>query len=87
MIEVYIAARTKASLQGSGDLKSRVRDTLGISNAQLPDAQIDTLGQFFKARNAIVHDLDYEDPSALRSDARWRRRWKPSATTATPRSP
>ena len=74
MIKVYVDVRTKASLQGSGDLKSRVRDTLGISNAQLPVAQIETLDKFFEARNAIVHDLDYEDPSAPSSPARWRRK-------------
>ncbi len=74
MIKVYIDVRTKASLQGSSDVKARVRDTLGISNAQLPVAQIETLDKFFEARNAIVHDLDYEDPSAPSSQARWRRK-------------
>ena len=72
MIQVYIGARTRASLQGSGDVKARVRDTLGISNAQLPVAQIEQLDGFFTARNAIVHDLDYKDPSAG-SNARWTR--------------
>ncbi|WP_410661762.1 hypothetical protein [Amycolatopsis sp. lyj-112] len=60
--------------QGSSDVKARVRDTLGISNAQFPVAQIETLDKFFKARNAIVHDVDYEDPSAPSSRARWRRK-------------
>ncbi|MBT2511779.1 hypothetical protein J7I98_39660 [Streptomyces sp. ISL-98] len=63
MIKLYIAARTKASLQGSGDVKSRVRDTLGISNARLPLARLTQLDGFFKARNAIVHDLDYKSPA------------------------
>ncbi|HEY6798237.1 MAG TPA: hypothetical protein VI248_26455 [Kineosporiaceae bacterium] len=63
LVRLYIAARTKASLQGSDDLKSRVRDTLGITNAQLPVAKLQDLDDFFKARNAIVHDLDYQDPS------------------------
>jgi hypothetical protein len=63
MIKVYIDVRTEASLQGSSDVKARVRDTLGISNAQLPVAQIETLDKFFEPRNTIVHDLDYEDPS------------------------
>lgn len=74
MIKVYIDVRTRASLQGSGDLKKRVRDTLGISNAQLPSVRIETLDKFFEARNAIVHDLDYEDPSAAHSGARRRRK-------------
>ncbi|MGW4214999.1 hypothetical protein ACWEIJ_43975 [Lentzea sp. NPDC004789] len=74
MIKAYIDVRTKASMQGSGDVKTRVRDTLGISNAQLPVAQIETLDKFFAARNAIVHNLDYEDPSAPNSKARWRRK-------------
>lgn len=73
MLKFYIDTRTKASLQGSGDVKARVRDTLGISNAQLPAVQIKRLDKFFEARNAIVHDLDYKDPSAPRSEARWTR--------------
>lgn len=74
MIKVYIDARTRASLQGSSDLRSRVRDTLGISNAQLSGGQLEELDEFFEARNSIVHDLDYEDPAAIDSRARWRRK-------------
>jgi hypothetical protein len=74
MIKVYIAGKTKASLQGSGDMKTRVRDTLGISNARLPVDKLEQLDDFFKARNAIVHDLDYESPSSLSSRARHRRK-------------
>jgi hypothetical protein len=74
MINVYISVRTKASLQGSGDIKARVRDTLGISNSQIPMSQIEKLDKFFEARNAIVHNLDYENPAAPNSQARWRRK-------------
>ncbi|MCL7496075.1 hypothetical protein M8I34_32420 [Streptomyces sp. MCA2] len=70
MIRLYVAARTKASFQGSGDLKSRLRDTLGITNAQISHTRLKQLDDFFKARNAIVHDLDYEDPSSSRGTAR-----------------
>ncbi|QMU68349.1 hypothetical protein [Streptacidiphilus sp. P02-A3a] len=68
MVRLYVAARTKASFQGSDDLKSRLRDTLGISNTQLPTAKLKTLDDFFVARNAIVHDLDYVNPSGTGSD-------------------
>jgi hypothetical protein len=63
MIRLYIEARTKASLQGSSDVKSRVRDTLGISNARLPLARLTQLNGFFTARTEIVHDLDYKSPT------------------------
>lgn len=67
LIKVYIAVATRASMQASGDLKSRVRDTLGITNAQLPVARLEELDNFFVARNAIVHDLDYQSPSSISS--------------------
>ncbi len=67
MVRLYIAARTKASFQGSDDLKSRLRDTLGLTNAQLPVAKLKALDDFFVARNAIVHDLDYVNPSGTGS--------------------
>ncbi|WP_148591640.1 hypothetical protein [Streptomyces sp. WAC01526] len=70
MIRLYIAARTKASFQGSKDLRTRLRDTLGITNAQINEGRLKQLDDFFIARNAIVHDLDYENPSALRGVAR-----------------
>ena len=73
MITVYIDARTRSSLQRTRDVKTRVRDTLGITNAQLPDNRIEQLDEFFKARNAIVHDLDYQNPAAQKNWARWSR--------------
>ena len=65
MIRLYVAARTKASMQGSSDVKARVRDTLGISNTRLPLARLAQLDDFFTARNAIVHDLDYLSPKGM----------------------
>lgn len=63
-IGLYIRAKTKASYQGTGDLRERVRDLLGISNSAISKARIDTLKPFFTARNAIVHDLDYSNPAS-----------------------
>ncbi|MGW2870092.1 hypothetical protein [Kitasatospora sp. NPDC001225] len=69
MVRLYVAARAKASFQGSSDLKSRLCDTLGLTNAQMPAAKLKALDDFFIARNAIVHDLDYVNPSGT-SEAR-----------------
>jgi hypothetical protein len=74
LIDLYINRVTKASLQGSDDLKTRVRDTLGISNAQMPADQLRDLDRFFTARTDIVHDLDYEKPSSPTSSRRHSRR-------------
>ncbi|WP_141715939.1 hypothetical protein [Streptomyces sp. OspMP-M43] len=63
LIKLYVAARTKASMQGSEDLRKRVRDTLGIPNAKVSKQRLALLDPFFTARNDIVHDMDYEDPS------------------------
>lgn len=65
LIGRYVAAKTKASFQGSGDLQERVRDTLGISNKALPKGRFTALDGFFRARNDIVHRLDYEDPTSV----------------------
>jgi hypothetical protein len=64
LIERYVNERTKASFQGSGDLKDRVRDVLGIANQRLPSKRFISLDGFFKARNNIVHMLDYARPSS-----------------------
>lgn len=74
LIDLYISKVTKASMQGSEDLRTRVRDTLGISNAQLPADQLKDLDGFFTARTAIVHDLDYEKPATPTSSRRHSRR-------------
>lgn len=62
LVDLYVEAKTKASYQGSGDLKERVRDLLGLTNQQLPVARLEALDGFFVARNDIVHRLDYVEP-------------------------
>lgn len=66
LIERYVAAKTSASFQGSSDLRRRVRELLGIPKPALPDARLTALDPFFKARNQIVHRLDYQDPAGQR---------------------
>lgn len=61
-IDLYIEAKTRASYQGTQDLKDRVRDLLGIPNRTVATKRIDGLSGFFVARNDIVHRLDYVDP-------------------------
>jgi transcriptional regulator GlxA family with amidase domain len=61
LVEFYFGERTRASLQGSNDLKTRVRSVLGIPRSQVADAQLEALDPFFTARNKIVHDMDYKD--------------------------
>jgi hypothetical protein len=58
---IYVDDITRASLQGTGDLKA-VRSALGLDQSKIPDSSIDSLGGFFTSRNAIVHDLDYRGP-------------------------
>lgn len=60
----YLAERTRASLQGSGDLKTRLRQTLGISKSEVPDADLEALDDFFIARNKISHEMDLKDPAS-----------------------
>jgi len=64
LLKVYLADRTKASLQGSGDLKSRVRNALGIPQSVVQDSDLERLDEFFIARNAISHDMDLKDPAS-----------------------
>lgn len=61
-IDLYVEAKTKASYQGTDDLKDRVKDLLGIPNKKVATKRIDALNGFFVARNDIVHRLDYVDP-------------------------
>jgi hypothetical protein len=74
MVELYVASLTKASMQGSSDVKDRVRDALGIANRDVRLKRIERFDGFFAARNAIVHDLDYQEPSSSTSTARYSRR-------------
>ncbi|MFG3071936.1 hypothetical protein [[Kitasatospora] papulosa] len=63
LVKLYVAAKTKASMQGDEDVRRRVRDTLGIPNSVLSKQRLQDLQPFFKARNNIVHDMDYVDTS------------------------
>ena len=70
LIDYYLAARTKASFQGSGDLKSRVRGSLGIADQRVPLSRLKSLDDFFGVRNSIVHSMDYRDVSSASTTAR-----------------
>lgn len=61
-VNLYVEAKTRASYQGTADLKDRVKDLLGIANNKVATTRIDALSGFFVARNDIVHRLDYVDP-------------------------
>lgn len=58
LLEHYLRERTNASFQGSGDLRVRVRQTLGISKSAVPEARLEALNPFFEIRN-IVHAMDF----------------------------
>lgn len=64
LLSAYLAERTKASFQGSGDLKKRVRQTLGIPSTAVTDSALESLDDFFVARNRISHAMDLIDPSS-----------------------
>lgn len=56
----YIEFQTVGSLQGSKELRSKVRDSLGIPNSRIASAHFAALDPFFLARNQIVHEMDFE---------------------------
>ncbi|MFJ4937272.1 hypothetical protein ACIP8U_25925, partial [Streptomyces pseudovenezuelae] len=64
LVDLYVASKTKASFQGSGDLKDRAGASLGITNQQIPKARYTALDEFFTARNDVAHRLDMENVSA-----------------------
>ena len=70
LLDFYLGSRTKASFQGSGDLGSRVRETLGISKSVISDAKLKGLDDFFIVRNSIVHSMDYKKVDKSNSTAR-----------------
>lgn len=70
LVDYYIAMRTKASFQGSGDLRVRVRNTLGITKAAVSDAALASLDPFFQARNSIAHSMDFRDVDTSTGRAR-----------------
>lgn len=59
LIDLYVSRLTGSSLQSSGDIKG-VRDALGIEAETIPNEVIESLGQFFHARNQIAHELDLQ---------------------------
>jgi hypothetical protein len=72
LIDLYVADLT-ASLQDWTDLR-KVRDGLGLAQEaagiNLTDPRLETLKDFFAARNEIVHELDLVDPSGRGSRGR-----------------
>lgn len=70
LVKYYLDGKANGSLLRTEDLKSRVRDTLGIPKTSITDARINSLRPFLMARNAIVHDMDYAAPTRLDSKAR-----------------
>ena len=79
LLSTYLADKTKASFQGSSDLRKRVRDTLGISKSDVPDGTIAALDESFMARNKISHEMDLKT-SDTKSIARVHR--KPEVVAA-----
>ncbi len=79
VLKHYIAVRTRSSYQGSGDLK-KLRNTLGIPSARVPDGDLSALDDFFKARNSIVHSMDYTNEDESRSTGRIHRSRDDAAT-------
>lgn len=69
VLAYYLSQKTKASFQGSGDLQKRVVTVLGLPKTTLSQTALDGLDEFFKARNEIVHEMDFAD-SEGRSTAR-----------------
>lgn len=59
ILDFYLNERTRGSYQGSNDLRVRVKRVLGIENRDVDDSRLSSLDPFFRARNAIAHDMDY----------------------------
>ncbi|MFW0150488.1 hypothetical protein ACNUDN_11775 [Mycobacterium sp. smrl_JER01] len=62
MLSTYLGEKTKASFQGSSDLRTRVRETLGIRKTDVPNDDLTALDDFFLARNKISHEMDLKAP-------------------------
>lgn len=62
LLEYYLTMKTRASFQGSGDLRKRVRGTLGVPHSSISDSLLESLDPFFTARNRIAHAMDYQRP-------------------------
>lgn len=63
LIAAYTHVKTRGSYQGSGDIADRVKAVLAIPNSAVSRKSISDLDPFFTARNAIVHDLDFTNPT------------------------
>lgn len=61
ILTYYLSQKTKASFQGSGDLKKRVVTVLGLPTSTLDQSIMDDLDEFFSARNEIVHQMDFTE--------------------------
>ena len=61
ILTYYLSQKTKASFQGSGDLKKRVVTVLGLPASTLSRSVVDDLDKFFTARNEIVHQMDFTE--------------------------
>lgn len=70
LVDAYVDAKASGSYQGTGDLIKRVRDVLGITATEITNGEVDTVSDFFTARNLIVHDMDYRDVKNASSKAR-----------------
>lgn len=69
VLNYYLSQKTKASFQGSGDLKTRVVTVLGLPASTLNQSVVKELDEFFIARNEVVHQMDFTERSG-RSIAR-----------------
>ncbi|MFJ1831656.1 hypothetical protein [Streptomyces sp. NPDC088178] len=67
LLSLYVLSKTKASFQGSGDLKTRAASSLGITNQQIHKGRFTSLDVFFTARNDVAHRLDMDN--VTRADA------------------
>ncbi len=59
VLSYYLSIKTKASFQGSGDLQNRIVLVLGLPETTRGQPAMDGLDRFFKARNEIVHEMDF----------------------------
>lgn len=73
MVRLYVDSLTKASFQGSGDVKDRAREALGLTNKQLPTKRITELDKFFTVRNDVAHRMDHLGAAADAKPARKQR--------------
>ncbi|MFC6064160.1 hypothetical protein [Streptomyces ochraceiscleroticus] len=65
ILQLYVRSKTKASFQGSSDLRERAGGALGITAQQIPKKRFADLDEFFTARNDVAHQLDMDDPARL----------------------